>query len=174
MSDKTTNNAADEDVQAAAQVDGRHGGAPTSKLALAGLVISVLALVVRCQGATQRQHDHVIAAPTSVADGPGTVMHNLQALEAMSASLAAKARQAHDGAWAAADCDHTAYEQFLASRNSLAAQLDASAPALGAALYVRANEQLVALAMSAASSSELLTAACDAAPRQLFRRPTKE
>ena len=138
--------------------------APRSKLALAAMFISVLALVTRC-GLEHQRHREQPASKLGQSSASAAALDSLHALQAMSVALQAKARSAQPGALTAEDCDHSAYARFLAARDSLATQLDASAPALGRTQYLALNDQLVALAMSTAEASEALTSACVAAQR---------
>jgi hypothetical protein len=148
---KVTDEAMHADVQRAA---------PGSKLALAAAIISVLALVARCEVHSPRQPggEPKLAAPR--ATDATLAVDNLRGLQAMSATLIAKARQAQPGTLSAADCDRTDYEHFLAARNNMATQLDEAAAALGPVRYLDLNNQLMALAMSTAEASDTLAESC--------------
>lgn len=168
MSDKHTSDDGNEATDEAANGEVARV-APASKLALAAAVISVLAMLVRCEGHQQREKDkglNLLVDRTSVV---ATVLDDWLTLKTMSASLTAKAQRAQPSALTAADCDHTDYARFVAARNSLATQLDAAATALGPVRYMEINGQLMALAVSTAEARELFSEACANAPHQLQR-----
>lgn len=167
MSDKSKPEPEGRVADEAAQLDASRG-APASKLALAALIISVLAMVSRCAGHLQRHSEHGHSSSSESSAGNSAVLGSLRELQEMSAALSAKARNAHGGTLTAADCDHSAYERFLAARNGLATQLDASASSMGRAQYIEINNQLMALALSTADASEALTTACAGTQRTPF------